>query len=202
MAGGDPTRRRFPDYTAGTWTRANAAVYGDIELREPGGRWTAGGALRVERFDVFGATTNGKLSDRYGLGEAVSVRGGVSTGFRAPTPGQQNNFSVHSTIDPRTLDVVDGAIVPSTYLAAQLRGGRPLGPETSTDATAGAGGRHRRVHAHRRLLPRRCREPSRPVVELHARADARASLLSEDITSACTLAFFRFFINDFSTRTR
>ncbi len=32
-------------------------------------------------------------------------------------------------------------------------------------------------------------------------ADERALLLSEGITSARTLAFFRFFINDFSTRT-
>ena len=91
----------FPDYTAGTWTRANAAVYGDVELREPDDdRWTVGGALRLERFDVFGATTNGKLSARYALTDIVSVRGGVSTGFRAPTPGQQNTFNVQSTIDP------------------------------------------------------------------------------------------------------
>ena len=33
-------------------------------------------------------------------------------------------------------------------------------------------------------------------------ADERALLLSEGITSARTLAFFRFFINDFSTRTK
>ena len=89
----------FPDYTAGTWTRANAALYGDVELRQPDDRWTAAGAVRVERFDVFGATANGKLSARYRLGGAVSVRGGVSTGFRAPTPGQQNTFNVQSTIN-------------------------------------------------------------------------------------------------------
>ena len=119
----------FPDYTAGTWTRANAAVYGDVELREPDDdRWTVGGALRLERFDVFGATANGKLSARYALAPAVSVRGGVSTGFRAPTPGQQNTFNVQSTIDPTTLDLVDSATVPSTFRAAQLRGGRPSTP--------------------------------------------------------------------------
>ena len=126
----------FPDYTAGTWTRANVALYGAVELGNPDDRWTVGGALRVERFDVFGATANGKLSARYGLGDAVSVRGGASTGFRAPTPGQQNTFNVQSTINPKTLDLVDSATVPSTFRAAQLQGGRPLDPETSVASSS------------------------------------------------------------------
>ena len=192
----------FPDYTAGTWTRANVAVYGDVELREPDDRWTVGGALRVERFDVFGATTNGKLSARYGLTGAISVRGGASTGFRAPTPGQQNTFNVQSTINPETLDLVDSATVPSTYLAAQLRGGRPLDPETATSATAGLvidsgpftlTADYFHVGVDNRLALSQ---------NFTLAADERALLLSEGITSARTLAFFRFFINDFSTRTR
>ena len=192
----------FPDYTAGTWTRANVALYGDVELRQPDDRWTVGGALRVERFDVFGATANGKLSARYGLGDIVSVRGGVSTGFRAPTPGQQNTFNVQSTINPKTLDLVDSATVPSTYRAAQLRGGRPLGPETSTNATAGLvvdtgpftlTADYFQVDVANRLALSQ---------NFTLAAEERALLLSEGITSARTLAFFRFFINDFSTRTR
>ena len=192
----------FPDYTAGTWTRANAALYGDLELRTPDDRWTLGGALRVERFDVFGATTNGKLSARYGLADAVSVRGGVSTGFRAPTPGQQNTFNVQSTINPETLDLVDSATVPSTFRAAELRGGRPLDPETSTNATAGLvvdtgaftlTADYFQVDVSNRLALSQ---------NFTLGAHERAQLLAEGITSARTLAFFRFFINDFSTRTR
>ena len=192
----------FPDYTAGTWTRANAALYGDVELRQPDDRWTAGGAVRVERFDVFGATANGKLSARYRLGGASSVRGGVSTGFRAPTPGQQNTFNVQSTINPETLDLVDSATVPSTFRAAQLRGGRPLDPETSVNATAGLvvdtgpftlTADYFHVDVSNRLALSQ---------NFTLAADERALLLSEGITSARTLAFFRFFINDFSTRTR
>ena len=193
----------FPDYTAGTWTRANAAVYGDVELREPDDdRWTVGGALRLERFDVFGSTTNGKLSARYALSGAVSVRGGVSTGFRAPTPGQQNTFNVQSTIDPDTLDLVDSATVPSTFRAAQLRGGRPLDPETSVNATAGVvidtgpftlTADYFQVDVGNRLALSQ---------NFTLGTDERVQLLSEGIASARTLAFFRFFINDFSTRTR
>ena len=127
----------FPDYTAGAWDRSNVALYGDLELRDPGDRWTVGGALRFEHFDLFGSTTNGKLSARFGLSDVVSVRGGVSTGFRAPTPGQQNTLNVQTTIDPKTLQLVDSANVPSTFLAAELKGGKPLEPETSVNTTAG-----------------------------------------------------------------
>ena len=192
----------FPDYTAGTWTRANAALYGDLELREPDDRWTLGGAFRVERFEGFGATANGKTSARYRLGDAVSVRGGASTGFRAPTPGQQNTFNVQSTIDPKTLDLVDSATVPSTFRAAQLRGGRPLAPETSVNTTAGLvvdtgpftlTADYFQVDVSDRLALSQF---------FTLAADERALLLSEGIASARTLALFRFFINDFSTRTR
>ena len=86
-----------------------------------------GGAVRYEHFDLFGATTNGKLSARYGVADTVSIRGGVSTGYRAPTPGQQNTLNVQTTIDPETFELVDSANVPSTFLAAQLRGRQAAG---------------------------------------------------------------------------
>ena len=190
----------FPDYTAGTWNRSNVALYGDLELRDPDGGWTVGGALRFEHFDLFGSTTNGKLSARYALSDAVSIRGGVSTGFRAPTPGQQNTLNVQTTIDPETLQLVDSANVPSTFLAAQLRGGQPLEPETSINTTAGLvvdtgpftfTADYFRVDVDNRLA----------LSQTFTLDDAeRAILLSEGIASAGTLKFFRFFINDFSSR--
>ena len=190
----------FPDYTAGAWNRSNLAFYGDLELRDPGDRWTVGGALRFEHFDLFGSTTNGKLSARFGLTDAVSVRGGVSTGFRAPTPGQQNTLNVQTTIDPETLQLVDSANVPSTFLAAELKGGKPLEPETSVNTTAGLvidtgpftlTADYFRVDLSNRLALSQT---------FTLTEDERALLISEGIASAGTLAFFRFFINDFSSR--
>ena len=190
----------FPAYTAGTWNRSNVALYGDLELRDPGERWTVGGAVRIEHFDTFGSTTNGKLSARYGLTDEIAVRGGVSTGFRAPTPGQQNTLNVQTTIDPDTLQLVDSANVPSTFLAAQLRGGQPLEPETSINTTAGLvvdtgpftfTADYFRVDIDNRLALSQT---------FTLDADERALLLSEGIASAGTLTFFRFFINDFSSR--
>ena len=190
----------FPDYTAGAWDRSNVALYGDLELREPGDRWTVGGALRFEHFDLFGSTTNGKLSARFGLSDVVSVRGGLSTGFRAPTPGQQNTLNVQTTIDPKTLQLVDSANVPSTFLAAELKGGKPLEPETSVNTTAGLvidtgpftlTADYFRVDLSNRLALSQT---------FTLTEDERTLLISEGITSAGTLAFFRFFINDFSSR--
>ena len=192
----------FPDYTAGTWTRSNVALYGDLELGGRSDRWTVGGAVRYEHFDLFGATTNGKLSARFGLADTVSVRGGLSTGFRAPTPGQQNTLNVQTTIDPETFELVDSANVPSTFLAAQLRGGKPLEPETSINSTAGLvvdtgpftlTADYFRVDVSDRLALSQT---------FTLTPDERMLLLSEGIASAGTLAFFRFFINDFSTRTQ
>ncbi len=190
----------FPDYTAGAWDRSNVALYGDLELRGPGDRWTVGGALRFEHFDLFGSTTNGKLSARFGLSDVVSVRGGVSTGFRAPTPGQQNTLNVQTTIDPKTLQLVDSANVPSTFLAAELKGGKPLEPETSVNTTGGMvidtgpftlTADYFRVDLSNRLALSQT---------FTLTEEERALLISEGIASAGTLAFFRFFINDFSSR--
>ena len=44
---------------------------------------------------------------------------------------------MQTTFDPETLQLVDSATVPSTFRAAQLRGGRPLEPESSINTTAG-----------------------------------------------------------------
>ena len=190
----------FPDYTAGTWSRNSTALYGDVELRDPGERWTVGGALRFEHFDVFGNTVNGKLSGRYGLTGAVSVRGGISTGFRAPTPGQQNTLNVQTTIDPETLQLVDSANVPSTFRAAELKGGRSLEPEKSINTTVGVvvdtgfftlTADYFRVDIDNRLALSQT---------FTLDDDERALLLSEGIASAGTLKFFRFFVNDFSSR--
>ena len=117
---------------AGTWSRRNVAAYGDLEVTGGDDAWTLGAAARVENFEDFGTTTNGKVSGRLGF-----VRGSVSTGFRAPTPGQQNGLHIQSWFDPTVGDLVNNAVIPSISPVARLRGGLPLGPERSVNYTAG-----------------------------------------------------------------
>ena len=117
---------------AGTWSRDNVAAYADVEMTGTDDGWTLGAAVRFEDFEDFGTTTNGKVSGRVGF-----VRGSVSTGFRAPTPGQQHGLNIHSWFDPTVGDLVNNAVIPSVSPVALLRGGAPLEPETSMNYTAG-----------------------------------------------------------------
>ena len=191
----------FADYTAGTWNRSNVAFYGDVELRGHDDRWSAGGAVRVEHFDLFGATANGKLSARIGLSDFVSLRGGVSTGFRAPTPGQQNTINVQTTLNDQ-LELTDSGTVPSTFAAAQRHGGVPLRPETSRNVTAGlvvdSGPFTLTADYFRVAIADRLALSGL----IGTDAEDRALLLADGITAAESLTLFRFFINDFSTRTQ
>ena len=52
---------------AGTWSRGSVAAYGDLELAGAEGAWTLGTAVRIERFEDFGTTMNGKLAARLPL---------------------------------------------------------------------------------------------------------------------------------------
>ena len=75
--------------------RNNTGLYLDLEspLSE---RLLAGLALRFEDYSDFGSTVNGKLSGRFDLSDRVSLRGTLSSGFRAPSV-QQQFFSQRST---------------------------------------------------------------------------------------------------------
>lgn len=84
----------FSPQQQGSWDRKNWAFYVDVEA-DMTERLLLGAALRYEDFyDTFGDTTNGKLSMRYRLTDTTNLRGTVSTGFRAPSPGQADRKSV------------------------------------------------------------------------------------------------------------
>ena len=192
----------FSDIAAGGWNRANYAAYGDLEVRAPNDRWTLAAAVRVEDFADFGATANGKLAARYGLTGALAVRGSASTGFRAPTPGQQNAFNVSTQFAPDRRELVNNGTIPSTSAVAALRGGRPLDAETSLNASLGlvfdAGPFSLSADYFRIRLSDRLALSQTFVLD-PAEADR---LIAEGITSARNLANFRFFTNDFDTRTQ
>ena len=71
---------------------------------------------------------NGKFSARVPVSERVALRGSLGTGFRAPTPGQQNAFNVSAIYVIKLDDLVNNGTIPSTSAVARLRGGRPPHP--------------------------------------------------------------------------
>ncbi|MCY4573691.1 MAG: TonB-dependent receptor, partial [Gemmatimonadetes bacterium] len=192
----------FSDIAAGGWHRANYAAYGDLEVRARDDRWTFGAAVRVEDFEDFGTTANGKLAARYGLTDALAVRGSVSTGFRAPTPGQQNAFNVSTQFAPDRRELVNNGTIPSTSEVAAIKGGKALDAETSVNASFGLvfdadpftlSADYFRIDLSDRLALSRT---------FALNPDEAARLVAEGITSAGNLANFRFFTNDFDTRTQ
>ena len=187
------------DTTAGKWDRSNVAVYGDLEFSEAG-RWTLGTALRFERFSDFGSTLNGKVSARVKLTDVLALRGAYSTGFRAPTPGQQNAFNVTTAFIDGQL--TNNGVVPSTSAVAQARGGGQLQPERSRNASFGAvvekgpftfTADFFRVDIDDRVALSQ---------EIALAEDEIETLLAEGISEARNFPVFRFFLNDFSTLTQ
>ena len=191
----------FSPIAAGEWNRANAAVYGEVEYGPVSGAWGLAAALRFEDYEDFGSVLNGKLAARAEVGGGLALRGSVSTGFRAPTPGQQNAFNVSTQWAPELMELVNNGTIPSTSRVAALRGGKPLEAEKSLNLSVGAVFERGdltltadvfRIDVEERL----------GVTQLFAlRPDEVRQLLAEGITSAANLANFRFFANDFKTRT-
>lgn len=93
------------------------------------------GAVRYENYSDFGGTTNFKLATRIKASENFNIRGGIQTGFRAPSL-HQIHFNSTSTL------FVDGVpnevgIFPNTSRVARILGIEPLKEETSFGFTAG-----------------------------------------------------------------
>ncbi len=126
----------FPDIAAGTWDRSNASIYTEAEYY-PLENWLLGAALRHENFDDFGSTTNYKLATNYGISDDLKMRSSYSTGFRAPTPGQQNSFNVSTQFDLALNDLVNNGTIPSNNPVARLVGSKSLEAEKSNNFTAG-----------------------------------------------------------------
>ena len=127
----------FGPTAEGKWDRENIAAYLDLEVDvQPD--WTVGGAVRWEDFDDFGTETTAKLSTRIQASEVLALRGSFGTGFRAPTPGQQNAYNVSTIFDPETIEPVDSGTVPSNSALARAFGGKTLEPEESDNFTVGA----------------------------------------------------------------
>ena len=124
----------FSPEQAGYWGRSNYAFYTDLEA-DITDSFTAGVAVRYEDFESFGDTTNFKVSGRYRVNDAIALRASYNTGFRAPTPGQENVTKL-STI------TIDGELsqrgqIPPTNPIAQALGAEALKPEDSKNYSLG-----------------------------------------------------------------
>ena len=127
----------FPGFRpsdAGDHSRNNTAAYVDLEsnvLRS----LLVGVAGRYEHYSDFGSTTTGKVVARLEVSPGYALRGAVSSGFKAPSLGQEyfsstaTNFIGGVPFDIRTF--------PVRSAEAQVLGASPLKPEKSMNYSAG-----------------------------------------------------------------
>ena len=206
----------FSDIAQGDWTRSNFAGYLETELK-PIAPWVISTAIRAENFEDFGSTVNYKVATSYAFsddlkeiltldpGVDLRVRSSYSTGFRAPTPGQQNAFNVTTEFGENNTLVNKGTI-PSTHAAAGLVGGKALEPEKSKNFSVGTvisddvvsvTVDYFNIKVEDRLAPTKDFQRGKDITE-----EQIQQLVDEGITSAGNLQEFRFFTNEFETSTQ
>ena len=191
----------FGDIAAGIWDRSNYAVYVDAEY-ELTDDWLVTAALRYEEFNDFGGTINYKLATTYGINENLKVRGSFNTGFRAPTPGQQNAFNVTTEFQADRMDLITRGVIPSTNPAAVLRGGAPLTPEKSTNFSIGFVVDMGNTVVTVDYFGIDVKDRMSLSQDFVLTDTERQQLIAAGITSASNLVEYVFFVNDFETETR
>ena len=192
----------FSPLASGDWSRRNTAVYLDLNLGRPDDRWSLGFAGRLEDFSDFGSKATGKVSFRVEANDEIAFRGSANTGFRAPTPGQQNAFNVSTVFDDDIGDLVNRGTIPSTSGVAALRGGAQLEPESSVSFAGGVVFQRESLRLTADYFRIAISDRFAQTSTFELTDEEVEQLVSEGITSAANLSEFRFFTNDFETRTQ
>ncbi|MEO8501399.1 MAG: TonB-dependent receptor, partial [Vicinamibacteria bacterium] len=137
-----PGAQVFPGFRPSNATdqsRSNVGLYADAE-GDVSGPVRLSAAGRFEHYSDFGSNLTGKLTVRIKAGERLILRGGVGSGFRAPSLAQ-SNFSAVSTNfislpGQGTVPVEVGTFAVASPVARAL-GATDLKPEDSVHLTGG-----------------------------------------------------------------
>jgi iron complex outermembrane receptor protein len=123
---------------SGKWNRYNLGFYADIayDVTED---FLLNGTLRHEEYSDFGGATIWKLSTRYKfLDDKITLRGSVSTGFRAPTLHQiYTQKAQYSFVAGQGIQL--SGIINNVSPQARILGIPSLKAENSTNITIGIG---------------------------------------------------------------
>ncbi|MGK5081416.1 TonB-dependent receptor plug domain-containing protein [Janthinobacterium sp. HLX7-2] len=137
-AGGAQGFAGFRPANAGSHSRHNESIYVNLEA-EVTKKLSGGVALRHERYSDFGSTTSAKGSARYAFNDAFSLRGTVSSGFRAPSLAQQ--YYTITTTNFQVINGVNTATETGTFAVntpqARALGAQDLKPEKARNYSLG-----------------------------------------------------------------
>lgn len=126
----------FQPQDAGSHSRNNAAGYLDLSS-DLTSQLFVDVAGRYEHYSDFGNTTTGKVAARYEPVHGVALRGAVSSGFRAPSLGQEyfSNTAINFVGTPAV--PLEIRTFPVSDPVAQVLHSKPLRPEKSMNYSAG-----------------------------------------------------------------
>ncbi len=190
---------------AASLSRTNLAGYVDFATNITNA-WFVGVAGRFEHYnDSAGNTVSGKFSTRYELAPGLAIRGGVNTGFRAPSLAQtgfsttQNTTTVIGNTPVSTI----AKFLPVNSAAAIALGAQPLKPEKSLNYTVGityeAGALHLTLDAYQIRIDDRIVKTEFLGTTSNGGTAIRDILLANGVTGVDSAQFFT---NAIDTRTR
>lgn len=187
---------------AGSWGRNSVAGYVDVDA-DLTRRLNLAAAGRVENYSDAGSTVNGKLSSRVALTDYINLRGAISTGFRAPTPGQANLINTAQYPSQDGTAILTIGTIPPTNAISALKGGTALKPEKSVNVSLGVAIQPLKkltasVDVYRIEVRDRIGLSQRYVLS----DDERAALVGSGVAAAEGLSVFNFFVNGYKTRTQ
>src|SRR6267142_375080 len=114
--------------------RTNVGAYLDLES-QLSSQFLANVAGRFESYSDFGQRLTGKLALRYQATQRFVLRGGASTGFRAP--GLAQSYFSHTTTNVIGGQFIEVGNYPVDNRASRIFGAKPLKEETSVNLSAG-----------------------------------------------------------------
>lgn len=127
----------FPGFQPGNElkeSRSNFGSYVDLEL-DVTKQFVISAAGRFEQYSDFGNTLNGKLASRYKISDNFSLRGSISSGFRAPSLAQLYFNSTFTDIVAG--QAIDKIIAKNNSPITRALGIPALKQEVSTNAGLG-----------------------------------------------------------------
>ncbi|WP_409424211.1 TonB-dependent receptor plug domain-containing protein [Pseudoalteromonas sp. RW-H-Ap-1] len=133
-AGGAQVLAGFGPESVTDESRHNVAVFVEFDtyLTE---NWNLVLAGRYEDYSDFGDTFTSKLASRYSINENLSLRGAISTGFRAPSLAQSSYRQISTVLENN--EPFEVGLFPTDSAAAQALGAKQLDAEDSVNLTAG-----------------------------------------------------------------
>ncbi|MEP2236930.1 MAG: TonB-dependent receptor [Maribacter sp.] len=124
---------------SGKFNRYNIGGYLSLDY-DVSDAFLLSGTIRTENYSDFGNTFIYKFSSRYKFSDAFTLRGSISSGFRAPTLHQiYTQKAQYSFVPGQGIQV--GGLINNVSTQAKLLGIPQLDAETSTNFTVGFGGK-------------------------------------------------------------